>query len=174
VTRLQRALDREQCIAAVAKALSEGRPLIELTEELGRSYKQILRYKDSLMKKLQGETETTVAEYRAAQLDELADLEALCEDPKIKPDRKVELLHSIIQTKIKLLGTAAPTKSIVGHVSGPQLDALYLDVREVLIDLDKSAQEEGLQLLREWAATRKKPVITSVPGLLEASDADFS
>ncbi len=145
MSRLQRQLDREQCIAAVARALAEGRPLIELTPELGRSYKQILRYKDFLMGKLRGETETTLAEYKQAQLEELAELKAKLESPNIKDDRKVELALSIIDREIKLLGTAAPEKL---QVTGPQLNPMYLAIAKAMADVAEEDQPRVLEFAR--------------------------
>jgi hypothetical protein len=145
MTRLQRQLDREQCISAVARALAEGRPLSELAPELGRSYKQILRYKDLLMKQIQTGTRTTMEEYRAEQLAELAELKSKLEDPSIKPDRKVELALSIIDREIKLLGTAAPEKL---QVSSSQLNPMYLAIAKAMADVAEEDQAKVLEFAK--------------------------
>jgi transposase-like protein len=145
MTRLQRQFDREHCIAAVARALAEGRPLSELAPELGRSYKQILRYKDLLMSQIQTGTRITMEEYRADQLEELAELKSKLEDPAIKPDRKVELALSIIDREIKLLGTAAPEKL---QVSGPQLNPMYLAIAKAMADVAEDDQAKVLEFAK--------------------------
>jgi len=71
----------------------------------------------------------------------------------------IDRRDSIRQTEIKLTGTAAPSKSIVGHVHGPQLDAFYLEIRQELIDLSDGDKQEALVLMREFAKSRKKPVV---------------
>lgn len=58
-----------------------------------------------------------------------------------------------------LHGADEPTKSIVGHVSGPQLDALYLDIRQELLDLSDEDKQEALLMMRNFAKTRKRPVV---------------
>jgi hypothetical protein len=145
----------------------------DIAAELGISRMTFWRDLQSIEARyIEGSSED-VKQFKEAQYKALLQIESAAAEGTIPPDVATVLVR--VRSEVaKLLGLNAPTKSIVGHVSGPQLDALYLDVREVLIDLDKSAQEEGLQLLREWAATRKKPVITTVPGLLEAGDANFS
>jgi hypothetical protein len=92
------------------------------------------------------------------QYIELQAMKGLCEDPKIRPDRKIELLLGILDREMRLLGTAAPTKSIQAHVSAGQLDPLYLDIRGVLQDLEEGDQQTALGLLREFAATKTKPI----------------
>ncbi len=59
----------------------------------------------------------------------------------------------------ELHGADEPSKSIVGHVSGPQLDSLYLEIRQELLDLSDGDRQEALLLMREFAKSRKKPVV---------------
>ncbi|HKV79755.1 MAG TPA: hypothetical protein VJP02_16515 [Candidatus Sulfotelmatobacter sp.] len=80
-----------------------------------------------------------------------------------------------MRLEVDLTGTAAPSKSIVGHVSGPKLDSLYLDIREVLLDLDEENKQEALQVMREFAKQRKKPVVITAKFITEGNnDANFS
>jgi hypothetical protein len=79
-----------------------------------------------------------------------------------------------MKLEMDLRGTAAPTKSIVGHVSGPQLDALYLDIRQELIDLDDDAKHEALLMMRKFAKSRKKPVVVTAMLLDGGTDVNFS
>jgi hypothetical protein len=58
-----------------------------------------------------------------------------------------------------LHGADAPSKSIVGHISGPQLDSLYLAIRQELLDLSDGDKQEALLLLRQFAKSRTKPVV---------------
>ena len=79
--------------------------------------------------------------YRADQLLELAELKAQLMDNRIKPDRKVELALSIIDREIKLLGTAAPTKSIQAHISANDSQP-YMDFKRATAGLDDGQLEE--------------------------------
>jgi hypothetical protein len=63
-----------------------------------------------------------------------------------------------MKLEMDLCGTSAPSKSITAHI-GAQLDPLYLDVRAVLQDLEETDQLAGLELLREWAASKLRPTI---------------
>lgn len=54
--------------------------------------------------------------YRHKQLAELESLRAELKNEKIKPDRRIDLALSILDREIRLLGTEAPSKAIVGHV----------------------------------------------------------
>ena len=67
----------------------------------------------------------------------------------------------------ELHGADEPSKSIVGHVSGPKLDSLYLDIRELLLDLDDEAKAEALLLMRDFAKQRKKPVVITAKFITE-------
>jgi len=57
-------------------------------------------------------------EFRQKQLALLSELSEQAKNPNIKPDRRIELLLSILDREIRLTGTEAPSKSIIGHVSG--------------------------------------------------------
>jgi hypothetical protein len=73
----------------------------------------------------------------------------------------------------ELHGADEPTKSIVGHVSGPKLDSLYLEIRAELLDLSDGDKQEALLLMREFAKSRKKPVLWGVPGLLKGNSDEY-
>ena len=120
-------------------------------------------------------TATIVQDFAASAEEEyrwLQELKMDLSDPKIKADRRIELALAILDREMKLLGTAAPTKSIQAHVSSAQLDPLYLDVRGVLQDLEEDDQEAGLELLREFARSRVKPLIldAAVPQLSDGCE----
>jgi hypothetical protein len=108
--------------------------------------------------------------------EHIAELEALrlkLLDPTITPSDKIALALAIIREDSKIKGTAAATKSIHANVSGPQLDALYLDIRAELLDLSDGDKQEALLLMREFAKSRKKPVVWGVPGLLKGNSNEY-
>lgn len=104
-------------------------------------------------------------EHRDRQLTELLELKGALENSAIKADRRIELALSILDREMKLLGTAAPTKHINANFSGPKLDALYLDVREILLDLEDAEKQAALALLKDFAAQHKKPDVYEHPML---------
>jgi hypothetical protein len=67
-----------------------------------------------------------------------------------------------------LPGMNAPTTSVSAHIhANAQLDPLYLDIRGILQDLEEPVQQEGLEVLRAWAAT-KAPTTLEAARTLEA------
>lgn len=113
--------------------------------------------------------------------EHIAELEALrvkLEDPLIPLTDKIALTLAIIREDSKIKGTAAPSKSIVGHVSGPQLDALYLEIRQELLDLSDGDKQDAMLLMREFAKSRKKPVVVDAmplqPVERSLTDGNFS
>jgi hypothetical protein len=148
---------------------------IELAKALRVSRNTIAEDRKHLMSIASEEAKTEMVLYREQQLAELIELRDVLSDPKIKPDRKVELTLAIIDREMRLTGTAAPTKSIVGHVNGPQLDALYLDIRQELLHLSDEDQHGALLLMREFARSRKKPVVITTKFISEGNnDANVS
>lgn len=110
------------------------------------------------------EVEEDKAELRSlrAQLESLSNPN----DRLIDPFEVIELALKILdrrdtvaQREMKLTGTAAPSKAIIGHMSGPKLDSLYLDIREVLLDLSDGDKQEALLLMRDFAKSHRKPVV---------------
>ena len=83
-------------------------------------------------------------------------------------------IRGLMDSIARLTGSNAPSKSIVGHVSGPKLDSLYLDIREVLLDLDDADKQEALLLMRGFAKQRKKPVVITTKFLTEVNDEQLS
>jgi hypothetical protein len=83
-------------------------------------------------------------------------------DPTMSGAEKHLAWSRWMKLEMDLRGTAAPSKSIVGHVSGPQLDALYLDIREVLLDADEETRQEVLDHARELVKSRRKPVVVDL------------
>lgn len=114
--RTRERFERERRAPKVAEALAKGVPMTEAAKELGVCYNTVRRDKERIIDGLRKEAGASLDELRAGQLLKLAEMEALCEDSRIKPDRKVELLHSLLQTEIKLQGTAAPSRSITASI----------------------------------------------------------
>jgi DNA-binding Lrp family transcriptional regulator len=114
-----------------------------------------------------------IAAFKKSQYEALIRIESATAEGSIEP----EVANALVRVRdsvARLLGLNAPTKSIVGHVSGPQLDSLYLEIRAELLDLSDGDKQEALLLMREFAKSRKKPVDYYVPGLLEAPHHEFS
>jgi hypothetical protein len=105
---------------------------------------------------------TQLEQWRDDHIQELAELREKLESPDIKPDVKIALALQIIREDSRLKGTAAPAKSIVGHVNGPQLDALYLEIREVLLDADEPTRQEVLDHARQLVKSRRKPIVVDL------------
>jgi hypothetical protein len=102
------------------------------------------------------------AEYRTVQKQELETLKEVVLSSRMSDGKKVDRFLAIIDRLMRLCGTAAESKAVIAHVSGPKLDSLYLDVRAILMDLPREDQEEGLEHLRSWAKNRKPPVTVTV------------
>ena len=101
-----------------------------------------------------------VAAFKKSQYEALIRIESATAEGSIEP----EVANALVRVRdsvARLLGLNAPTKSIHATVAGPQLDALYLDIRQELIDLDGEAKHEALLMMREFAKSRKKPVVVT-------------
>jgi hypothetical protein len=135
-------------------------PLTEQAKELGVSYITVRRDRKTLMDQTRNETLTEMQLYRENQLARIADKWDEIENDQSMSGAEKHLAWSRwMKLEMDLRGTAAPSKSIVGHVNGPQLDALYLDIRQELLDLSDGDRQEALLLIREFAKSRKKPVV---------------
>jgi DNA-binding Lrp family transcriptional regulator len=114
-----------------------------------------------------------VAAFKKSQYEALIRIESATAEGSIEP----EVANALVRVRdsvARLLGLNAPTKSIHATVNGPQLDALYLDIRQELIDLDDEAKHEALLLMREFAKSRKKPVVVTAMLLDGGTDVNFS
>jgi hypothetical protein len=94
-------------------------------------------------------------DYRAEEMLRYADLEASLLDPRIKPDRKIELALSIIRGRKDLLGLDEPSRSVSAHVN---VDADIVDpstlpeYRRWLHEtrfMDSATKEEMFQLIAQ-------------------------
>jgi hypothetical protein len=66
---------------------------------------------DALLPALQKQNADDMSVYASNQYIELQALKLACHQGSIKPDRAIELLLAIMDREMRLLGTAAPTKS---------------------------------------------------------------
>jgi hypothetical protein len=96
------------------------------------------------------------SEHAQRQFQELRDLKIALTDVGVSPKERIVLALQILDREMDLLGTKAPTKSIQAHVSGPKLDSLYLDIRDILLDADEETKRAALALVREFVQSRKK------------------
>jgi DNA-binding Lrp family transcriptional regulator len=125
---------------------------------------------------VQGSVED-VKQFKQAQYDALIRIESATAEGSIEPDVANALVR-VRDSVAKLLGLNAPSKSIVGHVSGPQLDTLYLEIRQELLDLSDGDKQDALLLVQEFAKSRKKPVVVDAmplqPVKRSLTDGNFS
>lgn len=99
-----------------------------------------------------------VAAFKKSQYDALMRIESATAEGSIEP----EVANALVRVRdsvAKLLGLNAPIKSIHATVTGPQLDALYLEIRQELLDLSDQDKQDALLMMREFAKSRKKPVV---------------
>jgi hypothetical protein len=149
---------------------------VELAKTLHVSRNTIMQDRLAIMEQARTETKSEMQLYRDDQLTRItAKWDEIETDDTMSGAEKHLAWARWMKLEMDLRGTAAPSKSIVGHVSGPQLDALYLEIRQELLDLSDGDKQDALLLMREFATSRKKPVLWGVPGLLKGnSDEHFS
>jgi DNA-binding CsgD family transcriptional regulator len=133
---------------------------IELAKLLNVSRNTITADRLAMMEQAMSETKSEMQQYRENQLARIADKWDEIESDETMTGAEKHLAWSRwMKLEMDLRGTAAPSKSIVGHVNGPQLDTLYLEIRQELLDLGDEAKQDALLLMREFAKSRKKPVV---------------
>src|SRR5579872_3882199 len=86
----------------------------ELSQKLGVSAATVKRDLACLYDALKERSGNAVDDYREQQLAELSLLKSTLTDQSIKADRKVELALSIIDREMRLMGTEAPKRLLVG------------------------------------------------------------
>jgi DNA-binding CsgD family transcriptional regulator len=133
---------------------------IELAKILNVSRNTITVDRLAIMEQATSDTKLEMHLYRQDQLARIQEKWDEIESDETMTGAEKHLAWSRwMKLEMDLRGTAAPSKSIVGHINGPQLDALYLNIRQELLDLDDVAKQDALLLIREFAKSRKKPVI---------------
>jgi hypothetical protein len=149
----------------VAKALREtpNATDIELAKIFDVSRNTIAEDRKYLMTLVKNEALTETQLYRENQLTRITEKwDEIETDPTMSGAEKHLAWSRWMKLEMDLRGTAAPSKSIVGHVTGPQLDALYLDIREVLLDADEETRQEVLDHARELVKSRRKPIVVDL------------
>jgi hypothetical protein len=96
--------------------LSEGKTAAEAatvlrSEGFPASHDRVEADIDALLPALQRQNADDMNVYISNQYVELQALKLACHNGSIKPDRAIELLLGIMDREMKLLGTAAPTRS---------------------------------------------------------------
>ncbi|HKV79774.1 MAG TPA: hypothetical protein VJP02_16615 [Candidatus Sulfotelmatobacter sp.] len=120
---------------------------IELAKSLHVSRNTIAEDRKHLMNIVSGEAKTEMVIYREQQLAELVDLRDVLSDPKIKPDRKVELTLAIIDREMRLTGTAAPTRSIQATINADVDPAKLVGYRKFLYHTRHLSEEDVNRLV---------------------------
>ena len=158
----------------VAKALREtpNATDIELAKVFDVSRNTIAEDRKAIMGLVSNETQNEMQLYRDDQLARItAKWDEIDLDTTMTGAEKHLAWSRWMKLEMDLRGTAAPSKSIVGHVSGPQLDGLYLEIRQELLDADDDTKQEALLLVRELAKSRRRPVVVdAMPMRKEISD----
>jgi DNA-binding Lrp family transcriptional regulator len=166
--------ERAERQARALELMKSGETQEAIAEVLGVSRTTFWRDLQAIEARFVAGSNDDVKQFKEAQYQALMKIEQATANGTIEPD-VANALTRIRDSVAKLLGLNAPTKSIVGHVSGPKLDSLYLDIREVLLDLSDGDKQEALLLMREFAKTHKKPVVITAKFISEGnSDAQLS
>lgn len=154
--------------AAIVKGMNEGKQQKQIAEELGVHRITVNRNLAKLRDGLVSASREEFSVYVKQQVELLTKaIEEVWEGTL--PPEAANSIRGLMDSIARLSGSNAPTKSIVGHVSGPKLDKLYLDIREVLLDLTDEDKQAALTLMREFAKTHKKPVVITAKFLSEGS-----
>jgi hypothetical protein len=102
----------------------------------------------------------TIQDFAASASEQYIWLQGLKADlanPNIKADRRIELALSILDREMKLLGTAAPTKSIQAHVSSSESSPLFLKFKKATAGLSEAQLEAAFAQL---ASIPREAVVT--------------
>src|SRR5271157_5475119 len=147
--RLEKQTSRRLGVAKILRETPDATN-IELAKIFDVDRDTIAEDRKFLMAQINQEAKSETQLWRDEHIAELNKLRESLEDFLIPAEKRIELALAIIREDSKIKGTAAPTKSIVGHVNGPQLDPLYLDIRQELLDLSDDDKQEALLLMRNF------------------------
>ena len=157
----------------IVEGIAEGKTQSTIAEELGVHRTTVNRNLAVLRDGLVSASREEFSVYVKQQVDLLTKAIEEVWEGKLPPDA-ANSIRGLMDSIARLTGSNAPSKSIVGHVSGPKLDSLYLDIREVLLDLDDADKQEALLLMRGFAKQRKKPAVITTKFLTEVNDEQLS
>lgn len=157
----------------ILQGMVEGKTQTTIADEIGVTRETVNRNLAKLREGFQLASKEQFTEYVQHQVALLTELASQLWEGVVPPDVG-NSIRGVLDSIARLTGSNAPTKSIVGHVSGPKLDALYLDIRQELLDLSDGDKQDALLLMREFARSRKKPVVVDAMPLqpVERSLAD--
>jgi hypothetical protein len=154
--------------------IAEGNNLTQASEILKREGFPADRdtiWRDARSFNLQNANSSEMDLYRADQLIKLAEIEALAHDPRIKPDRKVDLLLAVLDRDIRLKGTEAPKKSIaVNFDANPENLTGYRKFVQETRQLSAGDLEKVWLLCRRLTAAQTRPAIEAYFPPEEESD----
>jgi hypothetical protein len=153
--------ERAERQARALELMKEGETQGAIAQLLGVSRTTFWRDIQAIEARYVAGSADDVATFKKAQYDALIRIESATAEGSIDPDVANALVR-VRDSVARLLGLNAPTKSIVGHVNGPQLDALYLEIRQVLLDADEPTRQEVLDHARELVKSRRKPIVVDL------------
>jgi hypothetical protein len=144
--------------ATMVQGLKEGKKQVAIAAELRLTPETISR---NLAKLREGFTTASREEFSVYVKQQVDLLTKAIEEvwQGTLPPEAANSIRGLMDSIARLTGSNAPTKSIVGHVNGPQLDALYLEIRQELLDADDDTKQEALLMVRELVKSRRKPVV---------------
>lgn len=164
MSRASRKAKRETALNKVlTEHVQQGRELQEIAGETGYSRRQLSRMKAEHMTEIIKTTELTQAELKAKHRQRIQNLTDEVERHRkageALPLACIAEMRALLALEMKY---DEPVLSIAAHVSGPQLDALYLDIREVLLDADEETRQEVLDHARELVKSRRKAIVVDL------------
>lgn len=151
-----KALARDRRRSEAALDAAGGLTVRESAERLGVSKDTVVKDRKAVMKRFQSEAADTVAEHRAGQLIELAELKAQLVSPAIHPTDKVKLALAVIDREIQLLGTAAPTRSITARIDADVDPAQLVGYRRFVYET-RGLDQLGLEEVYLFARGMERP-----------------
>jgi hypothetical protein len=145
VTSLSRKFKRAEAQLAVASAMRDNRPLTELVESTGYSYRQLLRFAGEGMEKINNDIEQAKDDQLTRIEEKWDEIEA---DASMTGAEKHLAWSRWMKLEMDLRGTAAPAKSLVGHVHDAENLGPYRKFVLAVRGLDESQIEELLTAAR--------------------------
>jgi hypothetical protein len=141
--------------ARALELIKDGKSMGAIAEELRVSRQTFWRDLQAIEAHYVAGSTEDVKQFKEAQYRALIKIEEATAKGTIAPD-VANALTRIRDSVAKLLGLNAPTKAIVGHVSGNQ-DVLYLKFKKAIFDLTESQIEDVLHFA---AKLPREPVVT--------------
>ena len=158
----------------IVQGTLEGKTQTTIAEELGVARETVNRNLALLRDGLVSASREEFSAYVKQQVELLTKAIEEVWEGKLPPDA-ANSIRGLMDSIARLTGSNAPTKSIHATMKGPQLDALYLDIRQELLHLSDEDKHQALLLMKGFAESRKKPVVITTKFISEGNDnANFS